>query len=601
MQYHAKLLTSFTRAKPISLQKCDNAIRIRHFTATIHNPFVFRFSRWNKPSKYLFSKRTLVHTSRYAAVDIPNEDLFSFLTANFPYYKSKTVSVDAPTGKVCIYQQLHEGAISLGSALIKRGLQPNDVVGICAPNCVEFMMTMLAVPGVGASLSPINQSLNAQEMESQMVMSNAKFVIAAEECLPVVADAVSRTAGRIKDIFVIGESTCPSSLSFTSLLSDDGSAFPSEAERRAIIDPASHIAFIPYSSGTTGLPKGVELTHRNMVANVLQVSAHPDLVGPAADDARDRSLSLLPMWHSYMLLSSMVTMRFGTMFCIMPKFDPIIFLKSIAEHKLSFLPIVPPLGIFLLEYKDLVAKYDLTSVREIMFGAAPLGPDVHAEICERFKPAIIRQGYGMSELSPAATVVPASDARPGSAGVLIPNTEMKIVDINDRSVLGEGREGEVAIRGPQVMKGYLNNPQATADMIDSEGWLYTGDIGNVDNLGHLRIVDRLKELIKYKGHQVAPAELEDVLVSHPGIADAAVIGIPDEAAGEVPRAFVKLRAGCEVSEEEVIDFVNGRVSAFSWLRGGAEFVEAVPKAASGKILRRELREKFKNKSIAARD
>ena len=173
--------------------------------------------------------------------------------------------------------------------------------------------------------------------------------------------------------------------------------------------------------------------------------------------------------------------------------------------------------------------------------------------------------------------MPASECVPGSAGVLIPNTEMKVVDINDRSILGEGKEGEIAFRGPQVMKGYLNNPTATSDMIDADGWLYTGDIGNVDSRGHLRIVDRLKELIKYKGHQVAPAELEDVLISHPNIADAAVIGIPDAAAGEVPRAFVKLKPGCEISEKEVVEFVNSNVGAFSWLRGGAEFVDAVPK------------------------
>jgi 4-coumarate--CoA ligase len=243
-----------------------------------------------------------------------------------------------------------------------------------------------------------------------------------------------------------------------------------------------------------------------------------------------------------------------------------------------------------LTRNPIVSEYDISSVKDILCAAAPLSAELQAEFMDKFGISRVRQAYGMSELSPGVTIGPTTEPKSGSCGILVPNTELKLVN-EERMELGLGETGEIAVRGPQVMKGYLNNIKATKEMIDEDGWLYTGDIGKMDDEGHLYVVDRLKELIKYKGHQVAPAELEGILLTHPDVADAAVIGIPHETGGEVPRGYVQLKPSTNPSEDDIIQFVNKEVNPFSWLRGGVEFVDAVPKSGTGKILRRELRKK----------
>jgi 4-coumarate--CoA ligase len=277
----------------------------------------------------------------------------------------------------------------------------------------------------------------------------------------------------------------------------------------------------------------------------------------------------------------------GATLVTMPRFDLELFLRAHQQHRVTFSYVAPPIVVALAKH-PMVAQYDLGSLRFMLSGAAPLSAELAAEAGHRIGCEIV-QGYGMTELSPVSHFTPPGRNRPGASGLTVPNTECRIVDPASGASLGPGEDGELWIRGPQVMRGYLNQPEATAATLDGEGWLHTGDIAHFDADGYLFIVDRLKELIKYKAFQVPPAELEALLLSHPAIADAAVVGLPDEEAGELPVGFVVLKPGAQASAAEIMAFVAGQVAHYKQLRR-VTFIDAVPKSASGKILRRLLRD-----------
>ena len=298
------------------------------------------------------------------------------------------------------------------------------------------------------------------------------------------------------------------------------------------------VVVLPYSSGTTGLAKGVMLTHRNLVSNIEQALAAVKVV---EDDA---FVAVLPFFHIYgMQVLMNFGLRAGATIVTMPRFDLEQFLSLHQEHQLTRAFVAPPMVVALAKH-PVVDNYDLSALRWILSGAAPLSADLAIECGQRLGCEVV-QGYGMTELSPVSHATPSGMFKPGSVGVTVPNTEVNIVDPATESPLGVDQDGEVWVRGPQVMKGYLNNEAATKSTIDADGWLHTGDIGHIDADGHLFIVDRLKELIKYKGFQVPPAELEALLLTHPQIADAAVIGLPDDEAGEIPAAYVVLKQGSD--------------------------------------------------------
>ncbi len=348
------------------------------------------------------------------------------------------------------------------------------------------------------------------------------------------------------------------------------------------IDPHADLAVLAYSSGTTGLPKGVMLTHHNLVATLCQCQP----VGHVTAD--DVGIAVLPFFHVYGLTVLMaLTLWQGATLVTMPRFDLEQFLTLLQDYRVTGAALVPPIMLALARH-PLVDRFDLSALRSVGSGAAPLGAELQ-EACGRRLACMVFQGYGLTE-SPVLTVHPAEEARirHGSAGQLLPNTQAKVVDLATGEALGRNQDGELCFRGPQVMRGYLNRPQETAHMLGSDGWLRSGDIGHVDDDGYFYVVDRVKELIKYKGLQVAPAELEAVLVSHPAIADAAVVRLPDEQAGEVPKAFVV--ADAELSAQQVIDYVAGRVAPHKKVRA-VEFVDEIPRSLSGKILRRVLMER----------
>jgi Acyl-CoA synthetases (AMP-forming)/AMP-acid ligases II len=357
----------------------------------------------------------------------------------------------------------------------------------------------------------------------------------------------------------------------------------------AVPDPGTapdDLAALPYSSGTTGLAKGVMLTHRNLVANLLQMQP----LGRV--HARARLLAVLPLFHIYGMTGIMNQgLRMRALVVTMPRFDLAGFLAAVAEHRIDHLYVAPPIALALAK-SPLVDSYDLSSVEVVMSAAAPLDAELGRAVARRLGATVI-QGYGLTESSPCTHGIPAD--RPGidlgSIGVPMASVEARVVDPATGEDVRPGERGELWCRGPNIMRGYLNNPAATRAAVDDEGFLHTGDIVTVDGDGVFRVVDRLKELIKYKGYQVAPAELEAVLLTHEGVADAAVIGVRDAEGEEVPKAFVVRRDNhAALDAEDLMAFVAARVAPHKKVRR-LEFVDAVPKSAAGKILRKVLRDR----------
>ena len=424
----------------------------------------------------------------------------------------------------------------------------------------------------GGTTTTINPLYTVEELTAQLQDADARYLLT----IPPFLDKAIVAAGRsgVREVFVLGEAA--GATSFAALL---GSGHPPPEVR---VDPHRDLATLPYSSGTTGLPKGVMLTHYNLVANLCQLQPVLDM---RPDDV---VVAVLPFFHAYGQVVLMAAVLWqGATLVTMPRFDLEQFLASLQDYRVTTAAVVPPIMLALAKH-PLVDRFDLSALRFVGSGAAPLSAELE-EACGRRLGCVVGQGYGLTETSSALTLHPTVEAgiRHGSAGQLLPNTQAKVIDVATGEVLGRDQDGELCFRGPQVMAGYLNRPEATAQMLDADGWLRTGDIGHVDDDGYVYVVDRVKELIKYKGHQVAPAELEAVLVSHPGIADAAVIRVPDEAAGEIPKAFVVATA--DLSAQQVMDWVAERVAPHKKVRA-VEFIDQIPKSLSGKILRRLLME-----------
>lgn len=396
----------------------------------------------------------------------------------------------------------------------------------------------------------------------------------------------ARLAGTVRELVVFGEAD--GAIPFAELLRHGDSP--------PVVDIApDDVAALPYSSGTSGVPKGVMLTHRNLVSNLLQMHPITSVLGPG-----DHVLGVLPFFHIYgMMVVMSGGLREGACIVTLPRFDLEQALRVLQQYRIHMAYMVPPIVLAMAKH-PVVANYDLSALRFVFSGAAPLGREL-AEACQRRLGVRVRQGYGLTETSPVTHVHPMGDEEEqlDSVGTCMANTECRIVDSEAGVDVPAGERGELWIRGPQVMKGYFNKPEATDACLTPDGWFKTGDVAIVDERGWFRIVDRVKELIKYKGLQVAPAELEALLLGHPAIADAAVIPVPDEEAGEVPKAFVVTRS--PLSADDVMAFVAEHVSPYKKVRR-VEFVDSIPKSPSGKILRRVLveQERARMRSAQAR-
>jgi acyl-CoA synthetase (AMP-forming)/AMP-acid ligase II len=449
-------------------------------------------------------------------------------------------------------------------------------VAICAFNTSAYAVVAHAVWRAGGTLVTVNPLFTSGEMLHQLADAGARYLVAAADVLDRALPA-ARQAG-IEETFAIG--TADGITSFTSLGQTNQPPPPLE------VDPVNDTALVLYSSGTTGLPKGVMLTHHNLKAAALQL-----LSGDLARE-EDVLIAVSPFFHVVGLHGILnLGIIAGATTVIVQRFELRGFLRAIQEYHVSSAFLTPPVLNELVR-NPAVDEYDLSSLRNILCAAAPLGAEAEQAAAERLG-CIVRQGYGMTEASgPVSTnLVPAHGTlRHGSVGQLVPSTEAKIAGLADARELNASETGEILVRGPQVMKGYLNNPEATRLTLEPDGWLHTGDVGFADADGFLSIVDRVKEIIKYKAYQVAPAELEAVLGTHPAVADVAVVPTPDPDSGELPKAFVVRKSNQETSADELMAYVSERVAPYKKVRI-VEFVDEIPKSPTGKILRRVLVER----------
>jgi acyl-CoA synthetase (AMP-forming)/AMP-acid ligase II len=513
----------------------------------------------------------MVFRSEYADVPVVNEPIHEVVLSGAHEYGDTPALIDALTGTTLTYAELDTSHRRAAAALAEAGLRKGDVLALHSPNTIAYPPVFYGATRAGASVTTVHPLVTAEEFAKQLRDSSARWIVTISPLLDIARRAAELVGG-IQQIFVCDR---PEDLSSPGPVP------------QPVIDPATDIAALPYSSGTTGTPKGVMLTHTSIATNLEQMRPLAPM------NPGDRILAVLPFFHIYGLTALMnAPLRCGATVVVLPRFDLDQFLSTIERHRITGLYVAPPIVLALAKHPA-VAKYDLSSLAYIVSAAAPLDAALAAACSERLGLPPVRQAYGMTELSPGTHIVPldAQNPPPGAVGKLVPSTEMRILALDDPSKdAAPGAEGEVAIRGPQVMKGYLNRPSETAAMIDPEGWVHTGDVGRVDAGGWLHIVDRVKELIKYKGYQVAPAELEALLLTHPRIADAAVVGVYDEDGTELPKAFVVVQPGATLTEADVIAYTAERVAPYKKVRR-VEFIDGVPRAASGKILRRELRDK----------
>jgi acyl-CoA synthetase (AMP-forming)/AMP-acid ligase II len=512
----------------------------------------------------------MIFRGPYPEVTIPDVSITSFVFQHAAAHGDKPALIEGETGRTITYAQLADSIRRAAVGLSARGFRQHEVFGILSPNVPEFAIVFHAVATLGGICTTVNPLYTEHEIGEQLKDAGARFLVTVPEFLAKALAAAKQA--NIEEVFVFGEAE--GATPFSSLLENEGVFTEPE------INPREDLVALPYSSGTTGLPKGVMLTHRNLIANMCQMQ------GLDYFFESDTLICVLPLFHIYGLVVVLnMGLYRGATIVTMRRFDLELFLQAVQKYGVTMAHIVPPI-VLALSKSPLVDNYDLPKLRTIFSGAAPLDESL-TRACMTRLTCDIRQGYGLTETSPVTHSSPAdkSQVKFGSVGPPAPSTECKVIDLATGAALGPNQEGEVCVRGPQIMKGYLNRPEATAQTIDSDHWLHTGDVGYADADGHFFIVDRAKELIKYKGFQVPPAELEALLLTHPCVLDAAVIPLPDEEAGEVPKAFVVLKG--EAGPQEIMDFVAGRVAPHKRIRA-LEFIDKIPKSASGKILRRVL-------------
>lgn len=514
-------------------------------------------------------------------VEIPTVPIFDFLFGDLDPALLDTIAIiDGTNGTETTYRQLIGQIQLFAGVLAARGVEVGTKVGLLCPNVPAFATVFHGILRAGATATTINSLYTAEEIANQLRDAEASWLVTVSPLLPGAKAAATEIG--IPDDHLIVLDGAEGHPDLRALLGE-GNPAPDVS-----FDPATHLAVLPYSSGTTGRPKGVMLTHRNLVANVAQCSSSISLTG------EDRVLAVLPFFHIYgMTVLLNFALRQRAALVTMPRFDLGEFLRIAEEHRTSWLFIAPPIAVALAKH-PLVDEHDLSAVKVIFSGAAPLDGALANAVAQRLG-CTVCQGYGMTETSPVTHAIPydRDDIDRSSVGLLLAGTEARLVDGETGAPIevpaeGVSAAGELLIRGPQVMVGYLNRPDATAEMLDGDGWLHTGDVATATHDGVFRIVDRLKELIKYKGYQVAPAVLEAVLLEHPAIADAAVIGAADEDGQEVPRAFVVRQPDASLTADEVIAHVAGRVAPHEKVRQ-VEFIDVIPKSSSGKILRKDLR------------
>lgn len=533
--------------------------------------------------------------SETTKVDDDCPSLGAMAIADFKLGGNKTAFINGITKETWTYKDLLDQSSLLARVLYGAGIRRNDVISIVSENRLEFPAIVFGAFHLSAIVAPINTTYTERELTHSLQLSKPRFIFTTRSTAEQTIKVCENLKFVERVIVFGGEKVGSNTILFRDFVQKyekkDFNVEKYVAQRVS----RDQVAYIASSSGTTGMPKGVLITQMNIMSMVQGMRDSIFLAKQMLGGTVVGS-SCAPWFHSMGFFAMVINAcsRDAT-FVFLPKFENESFLRCIEEYKIASISVVPPIMVFLAK-SPVVDKYDLSSLINIACGAATLSKEVEDQVRARFSKTynteiMIRQAYGMSE-STLRTLASTLVVKPGSVGQVLPGLYCKVVDENGKS-LGPNQPGELCFKGPIIMKGYLNDTAATRNAIDHNGWLHTGDIGYYDEDKHFFIVDRLKELIKYNAYQVAPAELEALLLSNPKVKDCCVIGIPDERAGELPFAYVVKQPGVELTDKEIVQFVADNTSKVKRLRGGAQFVDEIPRNATGKILRRQMRERYR--------
>ncbi|XP_013145736.1 PREDICTED: 4-coumarate--CoA ligase 1-like [Papilio polytes] len=566
-----------------NLEAVHRAIKLLEVTSKCTTISARRLNAWAKDGTI---------KSPFKSIEVPNCTLYEYIWQNLERWPERTVTVCATTGRGYTYEQAFKLSNTFAANLRKKfRLRDGDTVAVMLPNIPDFPLVALGILEAGGIISTINPIYTPHEIQRQLLLSEAKAVVTISETVATVREAIQLAKLNIPIIAVKsnGESVPQGIVSFHELTEDvhiDKSCL--KEVRRSIDD----ICFLPYSSGTTGLPKGVQLSSRNLIANCEQLNepfirCHNDTTATH----QDAIMTVLPLFHIYgasVLMFHKMTQ--GIKLVTMAKFQPETFLNALQKYKTNIIFVAPPLVIMMATHPaGLPEKFQY--LETIVNGAAPLAEtDAERFISKSKRKLDFRQGYGLTETSPVVTLTPRGLDNYGCVGYPIPNTDLKIVN-SEMKILGPNEKGELLVKGPQVMRGYKDNAAADKETFTEDGWFRTGDLAIADHTGNVSIADRLKELIKVKGFQVPPAELEAVLREHPDVNEAAVVGVPHPTKGESPKAFIVLKSNTNTSAKEISQFVDKKVASYKRIED-ITFIDSIPKSSAGKILRRELKEKF---------
>ena len=548
------------------------------------------------------------------SLEYPSVPVGSVLRAAVRRWGDRTAFVDHDVPLT--FTELGARAHAVANWLADSGVGRGDVVAVHIPNCRQYPAVYYGVLLAGATFSPTNPLLPAADLAAQLTDAGARVLVTWDQVLPFVRSALAATP--VRTVVVTGEAhvldldarleLAAGDVDLADLLAGD----PTDRHLDASVDPAADLAHLAYTGGTTGVSKGVELPHRAVVSNVLQSACWSSGSVPELDEAGDvtlrqvlgpeehptrlgeaRLVNLTPWFHAMGVIGYLNgTVMGGTTTVIHMRFDPVRYVEDAVRYRVTTIGGAPPVFVALLQVPG-IDEADLSSVRNVSSGAAPLPVPLIRRLQALLPDAVIGEGYGLTEVTMQATGNPvfrSGTRKAGTVGVPIFDTEISIQPLGGGSPLPPGERGEVCIRGPQVMRGYAHRSEATAEAIDADGWFHTGDVGVLDEDGYLAIVDRTKDMLLYKGYNVFPRELEEVLFGVPGVAGAAVVGRPDEEAGELPVAYVVRRAddaGAALTAESVMAVVNERVTPYKRLRD-VVFIDAIPVSAAGKVLKRQL-------------